>query len=55
MSSSRGTIFDGDEPGFVNAVLDRLAHRKRAAEFGETPPDDELPVLAHHAGLGSSR
>ena len=35
-------FFDGDEPGFVNAVLDRLAHRKRAAEFGETPPDDEL-------------
>ena len=35
-------FFDGDEPGFVNAVLDRMAHRKRAAEFGETPPDDEL-------------
>ena len=35
-------FFDGDEPGFVNAVLDKLAHRKRAAEFGETPPDDEL-------------
>jgi N utilization substance protein B len=34
-------FFDGDEPGFVNAVLDRLAHLKRAAEFGETPPDDE--------------
>jgi N utilization substance protein B len=34
-------FFEGDEPGFVNAVLDRLAHRKRAAEFGETPPDDE--------------
>jgi len=34
-------FFDGDEPGFVNAVLDRLAHRMRAAEFGETPPDDE--------------
>lgn len=34
-------FFDGDEPGFVNAVLDRLAHRKRATEFGETPPDDE--------------
>jgi transcription antitermination protein NusB len=26
-------FFDGDEPGFVNAVLDRLAHEKRAAEF----------------------
>lgn len=35
-------FFEGDEPGFVNAVLDKLAHRKRATEFGETPPDDEL-------------
>lgn len=35
-------FFESDEPGFVNAVLDRLAHRKRAAEFGEAPPDDEL-------------
>jgi N utilization substance protein B len=35
-------FFEGDEPGFVNAVLDRLAHRKRAVEFGEAPPDDEL-------------
>ena len=35
-------FFEGDEPGFVNAVLDRLAHRKRATEFGEVPPDDEL-------------
>jgi transcription antitermination protein NusB len=35
-------FFDGGEPRFVNAVLDRLAHRKRAAEFGELPPDDEL-------------
>lgn len=35
-------FFTGDEPSFVNAALDRLAHRKRAAEFGETPPDDEL-------------
>ena len=35
-------FFAGDEPSFVNAALDRLAHRKRAAEFGETPPDDEL-------------
>jgi N utilization substance protein B len=35
-------FFSGDEPSFVNAALDRLAHRKRAAEFGETPPDDEL-------------
>jgi transcription antitermination protein NusB len=35
-------FFEGDEPAFVNAVLDRLAHRKRATEFGEIPPDDEL-------------
>ena len=33
---------NADEASFVNAVLDKLAHRKRAAEFGETPPDDEL-------------
>jgi len=35
-------FFPGDEPSFVNAVLDRLARRKRATEFGETPPHDEL-------------
>jgi N utilization substance protein B len=35
-------FFDGDEPKFVNAVLDRLAHRNRAQEFGGTPPDDKL-------------
>jgi N utilization substance protein B len=35
-------FFEGDETAFVNAVLDRMAHRKRATEFGETPPDDEL-------------
>jgi N utilization substance protein B len=35
-------FFSGDEPSFINAALDKLAHRKRAAEFGETPPDDEL-------------
>ena len=35
-------FFAGEEPAFVNALLDRVAHRKRAAEFGETPPDDEL-------------
>lgn len=35
-------FFSGDEPSFVNAALDKMAHRKRAAEFGETPPDDEL-------------
>ena len=35
-------FFPGDEPSFVNAILDKIAHRKRAPEFGETPPDDEL-------------
>jgi N utilization substance protein B len=35
-------FFSGDEPSFVNAALDKLAHRKRAAEFGEPPPDDEV-------------
>jgi N utilization substance protein B len=34
-------FFEGEEPKFVNAVLDRVAHKKRAAEFGEPPPDDE--------------
>lgn len=35
-------FFEGDEPGFVNAVLDRLAHGKRAGEFGANPSDDKL-------------
>jgi N utilization substance protein B len=35
-------FFAGDEPGFVNAALDRMAHRKRAPEFGEPVPDGEL-------------
>jgi N utilization substance protein B len=35
-------FFSGDEPNFVNAALDKMAHRKRAPEFGEAPPDDEL-------------
>ena len=35
-------FFEGDEPGFVNAVLDKLARQKRAAEFGEPLRDDEL-------------
>ena len=35
-------FFNEDEAKFVNAVLDKLAHRKRAAEFGEQPPEDEL-------------
>lgn len=28
-------FFQSDEPGFVNAALDKLARNKRAAEFGE--------------------
>ena len=35
-------FFSGDEPSFVNAALDKMAHRKRATEFGESPPEDEL-------------
>ena len=35
-------FFSGEEPSFVNAALDRLAHAKRAPEFGETPPEDEF-------------
>jgi N utilization substance protein B len=35
-------FFGGDEPGFVNAALDRMAHVKRAAEFGRPVPDGEL-------------
>ena len=35
-------FFSGDEPGFVNAVLDKLARSKRAREFGEQPPEGEL-------------
>jgi N utilization substance protein B len=37
---SHAFFFD-EESAFVNAALDKLAHRKRAAEFGETPPKDE--------------
>jgi transcription antitermination protein NusB len=33
-------FFDGDECGFVNAVLDRLAHAYRTAEFAEPATDD---------------
>jgi N utilization substance protein B len=35
-------FFGGDEPGFVNGVLDTLAKRKRAKEFGLATPEDEL-------------
>ena len=36
-------FFGGDEPAFVNAALDKLARRKRSAEFGSSP-DDETPL-----------
>ncbi len=35
-------FFAGEEPSFANAALDRMAHRKRAPEFGEPVPDDEI-------------
>lgn len=35
-------FFSGDEPAFVNALLDRVAHQKRATEFGKEVPDGEL-------------
>ena len=37
-----GAFFGGDEPGFINAALDNIAHRKRAAEFGLPTPENEL-------------
>lgn len=37
-----GAFFGGDEPGFVNAALDTIARRKRAAEFGLPSPEGEL-------------
>ena len=37
-----GAFFGADEPGFVNAALDTVARRKRAAEFGLAVPEDEI-------------
>jgi N utilization substance protein B len=37
-----GAFFGGDEPGFINAALDGIARRKRAAEFGLTTPDGDF-------------
>jgi transcription antitermination protein NusB len=37
-----GAFFGGEEPGFVNAALDSIARRKRAAEFGLPVPEGEL-------------
>jgi len=37
-----GRLFGGDEPGFINAALDTIARRKRAAEFGLPVPEGEL-------------
>ena len=35
--------FDAEQDvPFINAALDKLAHRKRAAEFGGKTPDDEF-------------
>ena len=31
-------FFQGDEPGFVNAALDRLGRDKRGGEFGDDKP-----------------
>jgi transcription antitermination protein NusB len=35
-------FFGSDEPSFINGVLDTLAKRKRAAEFGLPTPEGEL-------------
>jgi N utilization substance protein B len=35
-------FFEDDQAAFVNASLDKIGRRKRAVEFGEPPPDDEL-------------
>ena len=35
-------FFAEDEAPFVNAALDRLAHKKRPAEFGGPAPDDQF-------------
>jgi transcription antitermination protein NusB len=37
-----GAFFGADEPGFINAALDAIARRKRAAEFGLPIPEGEL-------------
>ena len=33
-------FFEGDQPGLVNAVLDRLAHNVREGEMGSAPAKD---------------
>jgi N utilization substance protein B len=35
-------FFAEAEAPFINAALDKLAHKKRPAEFGEPVPDDEF-------------
>ncbi len=37
-----GAFFGADEPGFINAALDAIARKKRAAEFGLPIPEGEL-------------
>lgn len=36
-------FFQGDEPGFVNAALDRLAHAFREGELKKPPGDESRP------------
>ncbi len=35
-------FYRGDEPGFVNAALDKAARDKRVPEFVQAPPDDKI-------------
>ena len=52
MSRWRGAFFGGDEPGFVNAALDTIARRKRAAEFGlPTPKASWISDSLHDDGF----
>jgi N utilization substance protein B len=34
-------FYQGEEPGFVNAALDKIARDKRAPEFAQGPPDEK--------------
>jgi len=35
-------FFDGKEPGMVNGILDKVAKKARAAEFGLTGPATDI-------------
>jgi len=37
-------FFDGKEPGMVNGILDKIAKKSRAAEFGLTGPALDIPA-----------